>query len=288
LIQESILVVGLGEIGRPLFELIVESKKFLVFGLDIKKEKLLSINQNPKNIPSKIDIMHICIPYKNHQEFLNIVNGYIARFKPKLVIINSTVSVGTTKKIFEQCDCLVAHSPVRGVHRDQNHMKWEIKHWTKYVGGATQKATQITSDHFKKIGLNIRKLKSSTESELAKLFETTYRAWMITCFQEMHRISKSFSGDFDDIVDFLEDTHRKRFDRPIMFPDYIGGHCLIPNTKLLLDTYDSELLKLILKSNERRLVEIKDEDIKKEIKKINERAINLQKELMDLIKVNGV
>lgn len=286
--KESIIVVGLGEIGRPLFELIVESKKFLAYGLDIKKEKMLSINQNPKKIPSKIDIMHICIPYKNHLEFLNIVIDYITKFKPKLVIINSTVSVGVTKKIFEQCNCLVAHSPVRGVHRDINHMKWEIKRWTKYIGGVTQKATQIACDHFKKIGLNVRKLKSSTESELAKLFETTYRAWMITCFQEMHRISKSFSGDFNDIVDFLEDTHRIRFDRPIMFPDYIGGHCLIPNTKLLLDTYDSELLKLILKSNEKRLIEIKDEGIKKEIKKINKRAINLQKELMKLTKVNGV
>jgi UDP-N-acetyl-D-mannosaminuronate dehydrogenase len=161
-------------------------------------------------------------------------------------------------------------------------MKWELKRWTKYIGGATAQAAQIACDHFKKIGLNIKKLKSSTETELAKLFETTYRAWMIICFQEMHRISKSFSGDFDEIVDFLEDTHRKRFDRPIMFPDFIGGHCLIPNTKLLLDTYDSELLKLILKSNKKRLTEIKDESTKKEIKKINNRAINLQKELMNL------
>ena len=42
LIKESVLVVGLGEIGRPLFELIVESKKFIVFGLDTKKEKMLA------------------------------------------------------------------------------------------------------------------------------------------------------------------------------------------------------------------------------------------------------
>jgi hypothetical protein len=29
---------------------------------------------------------------------------------------------------------------------------------------------------------------------------------MTACFQEMHRISKRFGADFDEVVDFLEDT----------------------------------------------------------------------------------
>ncbi len=40
----------------------------------------------------------------------------------------------------------------------------------------------------------------------------------------MHRISRQFDADFDDVVDFIEDTHSVRFDRPIMFPGVIGGH----------------------------------------------------------------
>ena len=38
---------------------------------------------------------------------------------------------------------------------------------------------------------------------------------MIVCFQEMHRISRFFGADFDDVVDFIEDTHRVRLDRPV-------------------------------------------------------------------------
>ena len=83
-------------------------------------------------------------------------------------------------------------------------------------------------------------------------FETTYRAWMIACFREMHGMTRHFDADFDEVVDFLEDTHRLRLDRPIMFPGFIGGHCLIPNTELLLNVYDSEFLRLILESNEKR------------------------------------
>jgi UDP-N-acetyl-D-mannosaminuronate dehydrogenase len=282
--QENVLVVGLGEIGRALFEIIVESNGFMVYGLDTDTKKMAAISQNQNKIPSKIDVMHVCIPCKDQKKFLKIVFNYFKQFKPNLVIINSTVLPGTTKKIQEQCNCLVAHSPVRGVHEDLEYMKWEMKRWTKYVGGINIKAADLACSHFNKIGLKAKKLKSCTESEIAKLFETTYRAWMISCFQEMHRISKFFSGNFDDIVDFLEDTHRVRLDRPIMFPDFIGGHCLIPNTKLLLNVYDSEFLKLILKSNEKRNLEIKDKQTRQEIKQINNRAKNLQKELMELTK----
>ena len=149
----------------------------------------------------------------------------------------------------------------------------------KICWGANADAAVAACAHFEKLGLKVKVLKSSTETELAKLFETTYRAWMIACFQEMHRISKAFDADFNETVDFLEDTHRLRFDRPVMFPGVIGGHCLIPNTELLLDCYDSEFLRLILKSNEKRKEEIKDKTIRAEAEKVAARAEALENEL---------
>ena len=154
-----------------------------------------------------------------------------------------------------------------------------MKRWTKYIGGATSKAAEIAKEHFEKVGLIVKVLKSCRETELAKLFETTYRAWMITCFQEMHRISRAFGADFNETVDFLEDTHRQRFDRPVMFPGFIGGHCLIPNTELLLKAYDSDFLRLILYSNEKRKEEMKDTTIKAEAEKVAVRVQALEKEL---------
>ena len=156
-------------------------------------------------------------------------------------------------------------------------MEWELKRWTKYVGGADAEAGEDACKHFEMAGFKTRVLKGCVETELAKLFETTYRAWMIACFQEMHRISKRFEADFDEVVDFLEDTHRVRFDRPIHFPDVIGGHCLIPNTELLLKSYDSELLRLILESNEKRKEEIKDQDVRREVEKVRKRVQALER-----------
>jgi len=48
---------------------------------------------------------------------------------------------------------------------------------------------------------------------------------------------------------------------------------------MLLKMYDSEFLRLILKSNEKRKKEIKDEEIKKETEKVKERVKKLEEEL---------
>jgi UDP-N-acetyl-D-mannosaminuronate dehydrogenase len=277
--KEKVLVVGLGDVGRPLFELLKESEKFSVYVFDIDEEKMRQIGQ--RTPPEKVDIMHVCFPCVDQKKFVNTVVIYAERFKPKLAIINSTVPPGTTQQVHKRCSCLVAHSPIRGVHKSAKYMEWELKRWTKYVGGVNTKATDAARKHFEKMNLKVKALKSCTETELAKLFETTYRAWMIACFQEMHRISRHFDADFDEVADFLEDTHRLRFDRPIMFPGFIGGHCLIPNTELLLNAYDSEFLRLILTSNEKRKEEIKDKSAKKEVEKVSKRAEALEKELTE-------
>jgi UDP-N-acetyl-D-mannosaminuronate dehydrogenase len=279
-IMEKVLVVGLGEVGRALFELLKDCGKFEVYGFDVDEEKMHAVRQT--KLPSEVDVMHICIPCFSQEEFVDAVVNYVERFKPKLVIVNSTVFPGTTIEVYKRCSNIhVAHSPVRGMHKSLEHMKWELKRWRKYVGGAESEAAEAARQHFEKLGLKTKVLRSCIETELAKLFETTYRAWMITCFQEMHRVSRHFEADFDNIVDFLEDTHKVRLDRPIMFPGFISGHCIIPNVELLLKTYDSEFLRLILKSNAKRKEEICEEDVKKEVEKIKERVERLEKELSE-------
>jgi UDP-N-acetyl-D-mannosaminuronate dehydrogenase len=280
LTKEKVIVVGLGETGRALFELLKTKGSYSVYGLDSDETKMREISQDKSKLPNEVETMHICLPCKNQEKFVDAVDTYAKQFKPRLLIINSTVPPGTTKKIYEKCNCLVAHSPVRGVHKNREYMEWELKRWTKYVGGVDTTSTDVARIHFEKLCLKVKTLKSCAETELAKLLETTYRAWMIACFQEMHRMSRHFDVDFDEVADFLEDTHRVRLDRPVMFPGLIGGHCLIPNTELLLSVYDSEFLRLILESNEMRKEEIKDKAIKEEVEKVKKRADAFQEELL--------
>lgn len=278
--KETVLLIGLGEIGHTLFSLYSAKKDvFSVFGIDIDETKMKELGQDKSKIPAKIDTLQVCMPCGNPDKFAQIVADYVQQYKPKLAIVNSTVPPGTTLKVADKCKCEVVHSPARGVHITDEHMVWEMKRWPKYVGGATHKAGELAKTHFEKLGLTVKVLKSCRETELAKIFETTYRALMIVGFQEMHRIARANGADFNDTVDFLEDTHRQRLDRPIMFPGFIGGHCLIPNTQLLLKSYDSNVLRFILESNEKRKIEMNDPEIKAEAEMVAARAEKLQKDL---------
>jgi hypothetical protein len=64
-----------------------------------------------------------------------------------------------------------------------------------------------------------------------------------------------------------------------MFPGVIGRHCVIPNVELILEKYDSKLLRLILESNEKRKEEMEDEEIKREVEKVKQIAEDLQKDI---------
>ena len=200
--------------------------------------------------------------------------GYIIQILPILI-----------KKIYQLTKSPIVDSPIRGMHGSKEAMKRDILFWKKYVGGMTEEAAETAKQHFEKLGLKVKILKGSIETELAKLFETTYRAWMIVCFQEMHRISRHFNANFHDVVDMLEDIQRVDLNKPLHYPDVIGGHCLIPNTKLLLESYDSEFLELILKSTEKRTVEITNLDVRKDVEKLRKRVEALQR---DLRKMCGV
>ncbi len=293
--MQNILVIGLGEIGGTIFSILKDTRMFRVYGLDLDKAKMQEyraedpLNQEsksrfiqPPKDPAKdapIDVLHICIPVPGKNKFIETAASYIQKYRPKLTIINSTVPIGTTVALHKQCGGLIAHSPCRGVHKNRDYMKQEFRRWTKYVGGATPEAGAAAQEHFELAGLKTKLLSNCTDTEFAKLFETTYRTWMIVFFQKMHRLARKYSSrnpdlkiDFDETVDFIEDTHRIRHDRPVMFPDVIGGHCLLPNSKLMLEELEPEMLKLIMDSNAMRIEEMKDPEISNETKKVSRRV----------------
>lgn len=280
---ETVLILGLGEVGRSLFELFDESGKFDVYGLDLDKEKVKTIAGNRKP-PEQISFMHVCYPCVDQAKFVKTTTEYMKKFKPKLTIIESTVAPGTCQKIHKLAGSHLVHSPIRGMHKTIEAMKKDIFFWKKYVGGTSREAAETARKHFEKLGLKVKILKGPAETELAKLFETTYRAWMIACFQEMHRISRHFGADFDEVVDMLEDIQRVDLNKPLHYPDVIGGHCLIPNTELLVSVYDSKFLRLTLESNRKRKREIKDPKVSEEVEKVRKRVESLQEELMRKLK----
>jgi hypothetical protein len=69
-----------------------------------------------KQLDVKPDIMHITFPEQTQTDFVSSSVQYIERFSPELVLMESTVTLGTTLAIHNKLEkkTLLCHSPVRG------------------------------------------------------------------------------------------------------------------------------------------------------------------------------
>ncbi len=262
--REKVLVVGLGEVGRPLYEIVCESNKFETYGFDVDPSKTVT---RLEDIPSPIEYMHICFPCTDKNQFVSTVVEYIKKFSPRLVVVHSTVIPGTTRAIHEKVcpETHVVHSPVRGVH---SRMKQHLLFWTKWIGPVCAECRPLAERHLRDLGFKVRIADKAETTELAKLWETILRAVLIATWHEIHRTAKIFDADLRGIAEFIGEVHEVLRDRPVYYPGVIGGHCLIPNTRLLLSVYKSPLLEFIIESNQMRTREIEDERILKEVKEI--------------------
>jgi len=256
----TVLVIGLGEVGMALYEIIKESNEYEVYGLDLT----ISLNQQ---IPSKIDIMHICYPYINNI-FVKSVIQYVGLYNPELLIINSTIKPRTISEISKRCQCKIAFSPFFGTHRGKEYFKNEIKYYGKFVGGIDEESTKLTMEHFNKISIFTIGTKSPLEAEIIKLYCTTYYGMIVALSQEFQRFSRSMGADFEEVVKGISYLHSKAFNKPPAYPDAIGGHCVLPNMDIILSCYDSDLIKSLVKSNNKRKDEIKDPDIRAEMERV--------------------
>jgi len=118
------LVIGLGEIGKPLKEVLEQA--YLIIGRDI----------DPVEIPGKIGVLHVCYPYQVG-DFVETTVNYIEQYQPELTIVHSTLVPGTMQKVFERVGGQLAYSPVRGKH---TRMRQELMHYTKFIAGMTPEA----------------------------------------------------------------------------------------------------------------------------------------------------
>ena len=222
-------IVGHGQVGQAVAKLYSEtdtSKSWFSF------DKILIYDpyQGMMDDISNVDILNVCIPYT--EDFVSIVkdlptpNWY--------TVIHSTVPVGTTEKFGHK----FLHSPVRGVHPN---LYEGLKTFVKFIGGDTQLA-EAYSGHLKTLGIETYICKDAKTTELSKLADTTYYGLCIAFTSDMKKLCDEYDLDFMEVMTKYNNTYNEGYTklgkpnviRPVLYPtDKIGGHCVIPNAKLL-------------------------------------------------------
>lgn len=223
------LIIGHGEIGSALYNIL--KKIYNVKIVDIEASSI-----------EEVHILHICFPYT--KDFIKEVKRYKKLYKPKYVVIHSTVPVGTSQK------CKAHYSPVRGIHP---HLEKSLQTFIKYLAPHN---TELKT-YFEKVGIDIEETEKTQTLEAMKLYCTTVYALNVIAEKEIWEFCKKHDLDYNIVYTESNKTYNEGYAK-LGFPQYtrymlkhadgkIGGHCLIPNCKLLR----TDMSKFILKQNDK-------------------------------------
>ena len=245
---DNVLIVGYGQVGRGIYGLYKDKEEFKVYYTGLTE----SSGEIDDLLKEDVNVMHVCIPYSH--SFESDVTEYITKYSPKLTIINSTVPMGTTRTIYAMNSTSkdselefnehIVHSPVMGVHPN---LTKGIKTFKKIVGGCTNKAAHMATAHFESLGVKTLAYSNSDESEAAKLLSTSYYHWNVVFMKYIHKMCQEQDLNFQHVYQFTNEIYNEGYDelgmqfvkRPILkyMPGKTGGHCLIPNLKLIKNIF---------------------------------------------------
>jgi UDP-glucose 6-dehydrogenase len=226
----SSIVIGMGEVGQPLYEIIKEVHPVAWADVDTLPE-------------GKYQIMNVCFPYS--EGFVEEVKKYQEMYEPELTIIHSTVPIGTTSQIPD-----AVHSPVLGDHKN---MKKSMLTFVKWIGG---EFNYLARDYFRSLNIETHCVEKPEETEMLKLMCLAKYGMSIAFAQYQKNLFDKYKFNYQDVVfwdmhynDGLKKLGRNALLRPIIIPysNTIGGHCVIQNTKILNEQYPNPILEEILK-----------------------------------------
>lgn len=232
--NDTVVVAGQGEIGRPLLKIL--SQAYECIGVDIE----------PVDLKGPCSVLHICYPYQI-EDFVSAGISYVEKYQPSLTIINSTVPPGTTRQIQACVGLPVVYSPVRGKHA---RMQEEMLRYKKFVAGFNPHDKERALNHFSKAGFETATFRTPEIGELSKLVETSWLGVLVGWSQEVERLAAQVGGSYEDVNSFLKEID---FLPSHVFPGVIGGHCVIPNILLLRECFESKYLDAVLESNQLKL-----------------------------------
>lgn len=212
-------MIGLGEIGTAL------QRVLQCDGIDKKDDA-------PQ---SSYDVLHIAFPYSD--TFVSDVATYQWRFSPVLVVIHSTVAIGTSRR------CGAVYSPVRGKHP---HLEKSLRTFVKYFGGADASEAAALFKHVCPVSV----IDDQESVEAMKLWDTEQYYRNIEIEKEIYAFCEERGLDFNVVYTHANKTYNTgyaalgmpHFTKYVLehMPGEVGGHCLQPNRALLHKAYGND------------------------------------------------
>ena len=232
------IVIGAGEVGSALAKVL--SRRYRTVLRDVEGLDLVG----------DVEAIHVAFPFSD--AFVGDCNRYIRLYSPRLVLVHSTVPIGTTFLLGENA----VHTPVEGLHPN---LERSILTFCKHFGGERAKeAARI----FERLGIKTKTYDKPEITEAQKILSTSQYGLQILIARELERLCRDKGLDYKAAVLDYTETYNQgygelgfdRFIRPSLFPSTgpIGGHCVVQNACLISEPKYT-LLEMLANVNGERI-----------------------------------
>lgn len=286
--MKRIAVLGLGYIGLPTAILTAECG-YKVFGFDIDEQKVQRLNMGDATIVEPeintrltnalknknllisaslhyADCFIIAVPTpikSNNAADLSYVMGaadqIAKRIMPgNLVLLESTVPVGTTEKVSQriaelsglqaEIDFFTAHCPERVL---PGKIFKELVENDRVVGGCSQKACELAKVFYNRFVRGFIHITADKTAEMVKLVENSSRDVQLAFANQVAAMCSTAGIDAYKVIELANRHPRVNILSPTCG---VGGHCIAVDPWFLVETFpnDTRLLKAAREINNQK------------------------------------
>lgn len=266
-IDKNVAIVGYGYVGKAMAEFFKNHYHVGVYDVndvDLKE----GLEKYTKEQVNKADLTLICVPTQQKENGrcdTSLVEETVSWVESKLIIIKSTVEVGTTKRLKIKTNKRLVFCPEYcGESTYWSPYLWdrEVKQTPFFIFGGDKNDTAKCVDFYLPITGPVKTYRQTdpTSAEMAKYMENSFYASKITFCYEMANICKLSGLDYNEVRELWLLDPRINPMHTAVFADNIkayGGKCLGKDISALKSYakdvlgYDADLLQEVIDSNER-------------------------------------
>lgn len=222
------MVIGGGEVGTAIHHVLLD-------GFEVRLRDVYSTDHDPA------DVLHIALPWSD--SFERVVAGYVEFYKAKLVVVHSTVPVGTCRRMG------AVHSPVTGRHPN---LEEGVRTFRKFFGG---ERGEDAANLFRQVGVDVEVVPDQETTEAGKLWATLQHGLLVTIQKEMYEYCRRVGADPQIAYVAMNAAYGEgyralgeKYVLPVLrdVPGRIGGHCVLANARLT----DTPLARVLLELDE--------------------------------------
>lgn len=216
----------------------------------VNNKNFFCVNSFPQNLKFDAFIITVGTPLKNNkkQPDFEYIRTALKSLKGiysgnELIILRSTVSVGTTRNIvlpylaeISGCpeeDLLVSMCPERTV---EGKAVEELTHLPQIISGNNETALNIAQNLFRKITPYVIPVDSLEEAELVKLYCNTYRDMTFAIGNAFCRAAQMFGVNGMDVIKHANQGYSRS---NICLPGFVAGPCLEKDAYILTNNMEN-------------------------------------------------